>query len=68
MAPILVESECSYSYLSLRTYSQEADGKRKAAHDLDIPGANKRFKDSHSQSPDTDARLLKVIPFPEKVG
>ncbi len=45
-----------------------ADTKRKATDEVDLPSANKRIKSSHSEAPDERKKVVKVVPFPEKVG
>ncbi|KAA6415320.1 MAG: histone acetyltransferase [Lasallia pustulata] len=40
--------------------------KRKALDDPDSPSANKRIKNAHTTSPETERKPLKVVPFPEK--
>jgi hypothetical protein len=42
------------------------DNKRKATDDPDTPKSSKRVK-SHATSPEQEKRMLKVVPFPEKV-
>ena len=69
MAPMIIESEHFGNLFEFENIAKvDTDGKRKAAEEPDVPSANKRFKESHSHSPDTEKRPVKVVPFPEKVG